>query len=253
MGVLKRLFIVLARGGAHAGCGLLFTYDMIKIEWVSFMAIQNSFKPQRDPLPVPAQSVPVQGAAYIAELGAPANPVAADEDSIKRGKASYENTCFICHGRKGGWERSLRGLFEPRKPVSLLDGRPLAMSDGEIFMTITNGVEGAMPHLRENLPGSQYALGCGQLRPFAAAAQEIDRAQRRKNKRPEPEGWTAFCFPVHPFTVFTKSLAFFSGIGVSRAVLPPAIPQNCFKSPFPEAGKGLGEGALPLTAGLSTL
>ena len=28
----------------------------------------------------------------------------------------------------------------------------MTLSDGELFMTITNGVEGKMPHLRENFP-----------------------------------------------------------------------------------------------------
>ena len=88
MAILKRLIIVLALVAAPLGLGLLFTYDIIKIDWVSFMEIQNSFNPQEDPLPVPARSVPVEGAAYIAALGAPANPVAADEDRSSAARRS---------------------------------------------------------------------------------------------------------------------------------------------------------------------
>ena len=40
---------------------MLFTYDVIKIDWVSFMGIQPSYKQMRDPLPVPAQSIPIEG------------------------------------------------------------------------------------------------------------------------------------------------------------------------------------------------
>ena len=154
MAVLKRLLIVLALVAAPLGLGLLFTYDIIKIDWVSFMEIQNSFNPQEDPLPVPARSVPVQGAAYIAELGAPVNPVTASEESIKRGKAGYDITCRICHGPKGDGKGPF-AAFLANKPVSLLEGRPVTLSDGELFMTITNGVEGRMPNLRENFPDAE--------------------------------------------------------------------------------------------------
>lgn len=154
MAVIKRLIIVLALVAAPMGLGLLFTYDIIKIDWVSFMEIQNSFNPQEDPLPVPARSVPVQGAAFIAALGAPANPIPADEDSLKRGKVNYDIGCRICHGPKADG-RGPFAAFLANKPVSLLEGRPVTLSDGEIFMTLTNGVEGKMPNLRENFPEAQ--------------------------------------------------------------------------------------------------
>jgi len=70
MAVLKRLIIVLGLAVTPLLIGLLFTYDILKIEWISFMEIQPSFIAQEDPLPLPARSVPVQGAAYIPELGA---------------------------------------------------------------------------------------------------------------------------------------------------------------------------------------
>lgn len=153
MGVMKRLIIVLGIVTIPLLITLLFSYDVIKIEWVTFMAIQSSFKPQRDPLPVPEQSVPVQGAANVVQLGAPLNPVPTDAESIKRGKTYYENTCQICHGRKADGKGTVAVYLTQKKPVSLLEGRPVAISDGEIFMTITNGVQGGyMPQLRENLP-----------------------------------------------------------------------------------------------------
>ena len=155
MGVMKRLWIVLGIVMVPLLLGLLFTYDVVKIEWVSFMQIQSSFKPQRDPLPVPAGSVPVQGAAYVAELGAPVNPIAADAASLARGKVDYENTCVICHGATGNGKGPFAPFLQPKPPANLLQGDPLSMSDGEIFMTITNGVAGAMPQLRENLPEAQ--------------------------------------------------------------------------------------------------
>lgn len=155
MAVLKRLLIVLGLAVTPLLVGLLFTYDIIKIEWISFMEIQPSFRTQEDPLPLPARSVPIQGAAYIPELGAPTNPVPADEASLQRGKTQYEINCQICHGVTGKGNGPFAAFLQPRKPVSLLEGRPVTLSDGEIFMTITNGVNGAMPSLIQNLPDPQ--------------------------------------------------------------------------------------------------
>jgi mono/diheme cytochrome c family protein len=155
MVVLKRLIIVLALVTAPLALGLLFTYDIIKIDWVSFMEIQESYNPQEDPLPVPARSVPIQGAAYIAALGAPVNPVAAGEESLKRGKEYYDLSCRLCHGPKGDGRGPFTVFLKKFPPANLLEGRPLTLSDGEIFMTITNGVEGKMPNLRENFPEAE--------------------------------------------------------------------------------------------------
>ena len=56
--ILKRLGIVFLVAGVVIGILMIFSYDVIKIDWPSFMEIQPSFKPMEDPLPVPAQSIP---------------------------------------------------------------------------------------------------------------------------------------------------------------------------------------------------
>jgi len=149
--MIKRLILVLGLIMVPLLAGLLLTYDVIKVDWISFMEIQPSFHAQEDPLPLPARSVPVQGASYIAGLGAPVNPVTADEASLARGKASYEVSCALCHGADGKGTGPF-SAFLKNKPANLLEGKPLTNSDGAIFLTITNGVDGRMPALIENLP-----------------------------------------------------------------------------------------------------
>lgn len=152
MAFLKRLVIVMGVVLVPLLIGLLFTYDVVKINWVSMMGIQPSFPAQRDPLPLPQRSIPIQGAAYIAELGAPVNPVAADDASLKRGKKYYEISCQICHSATGNGKGPFSAFLTQNRPANLLEGRSVTMGDGDIFMTITQGVNGAMPALKENLP-----------------------------------------------------------------------------------------------------
>lgn len=150
--MIKRLILVLGVGAAPFILGLLFIYDVIKPEWISFMEIQPSYFAQEDPLPLPPESVPVQGAVYVPGLGAPVNPVPADEISLARGKQLFETHCALCHGTGGKADTPLRGFLRVRPPANLLEGNAVTSSDGAIFLVISNGVAGGMPALRENLP-----------------------------------------------------------------------------------------------------
>jgi mono/diheme cytochrome c family protein len=157
MAVIKRLVIVLVVLAVPLAGGLLFTYDVIKIDWISFMEIQPSFRPMEDPLPLPPRSVPVQGASYIPELGAPVNPVSADEESLARGKQSYDTACALCHGPEGQGNGPFSGFLVRYPPANLVkpDSSARQIIDGAIFLTITKGIEGRMPSLLENLPTAE--------------------------------------------------------------------------------------------------
>jgi mono/diheme cytochrome c family protein len=149
--VLKRLVIVLAALGAAASAGLLITYEVIGVEWISAMEIQPSFRPMEAPLPAPQGSVPIQGAAYVPGAGAPANPVPSDEVSLQRGEQLYTLNCGLCHGAGGKGDGSI-ARFLTRKPADLTSADIALREDGDIFLVISNGLPGKMPALRENLP-----------------------------------------------------------------------------------------------------
>jgi len=153
--MIKRLILLLGLVSLPLAIGLLFTYDVIKIDWVSFMEIQSSYRPMEDPLPLPAQSVPIEGVAYIPELGVPVNPIPAESDSLTRGKKYFDTSCALCHGTGGEGNGNFAGLLRKFPPVSLVDVNRKSLSDGAIFMVITDGVPGRMPHLRENLPTAE--------------------------------------------------------------------------------------------------
>ncbi len=133
------------------GALLLFTYDVIKIDWISFMEIQPSYKPMENPLPIPAQSVPVEGAAFIPGMGAPVNPIEADDVSLARGAQLFSINCSHCHGAGGQGDGPIAAFLANRKPADLTSEAVQTKSDGALFLTISNGVPNSMPALNENL------------------------------------------------------------------------------------------------------
>jgi mono/diheme cytochrome c family protein len=148
--MIKRLLLLLAVAIIAGSVLVIFSYDLVKLDWISFMEIQPSYKPMEDPLPVPVDSIPVEGAAYIPGMGAPVNPVEADDISVERGAQLFKLNCVYCHGSKGMGDGVI-GTFFTYKPADLTSERVQNNSDGAIFMVISNGVQGRMPALNENL------------------------------------------------------------------------------------------------------
>jgi len=150
MTLLKQLLVVFLVVGLLFSVLLMFSMDVIKIEWVTFMEIQPSFDAQEDPLPVPARSIPVDGPASIPNMGAPVNPVVADDVSLERGENLYTINCVMCHGVTGEGNGQVAALLA-NKPANLTLDLTQNKSDGALFLTLTNGVTGRMPPLVENL------------------------------------------------------------------------------------------------------
>ncbi len=155
MRLFKQLFWVFLTLGVLLGIVELFLFDIIKIDWVSFMEIQPTFKQMENPLPPPARSIPVEGPIAIPGLGAPQNPTVADEASLTRGADLYAIHCQMCHGITGEGNGPVAPFLVNFKPANLTSAVAQSKSDGSIFLTITNGVDGRMPALNENLTVSE--------------------------------------------------------------------------------------------------
>lgn len=155
MRLFKQLAAVLGTLGVLFGILMLFTYDIIKLEWPSFMEIQPSYRPMEEPRAIPARSIPVEGPAYIVGLGAPENPTATDESSITRGAELFAIHCQMCHGATAEGNGPVAPFLVNFKPANLTTDVVQSKSDGSMFLTISNGLEGRMPALNENLTVSE--------------------------------------------------------------------------------------------------
>ncbi|MFH1185348.1 MAG: cytochrome c [Chloroflexota bacterium] len=149
--ILKRLAPVLAAGALVLAALMIFSYDVIKIDWVSFMEVQPSFRQMEAPLPVPERSIPVEGPVSIPNMGAPGNPVEADATSIARGTELYGINCAPCHGLDGKGTGPVAAFLQERKPADLTSAVVQSLSDGAIFLTISNGKLPFMVPMNENL------------------------------------------------------------------------------------------------------
>jgi cytochrome c553 len=164
MRLLRQLAVVFTVLGVLATVLMIFSFDIIKFEWVVFMELQDSFDDQEMPRAVPAQSIPVDGFAYLPGGAEPVNPIAADEVSVARGEQLYQINCAVCHGTTGSETTTVSAFFVKVKPANLTSAEIQALSDGSIFLTISNGsfnpnnslfpdveFSGQCPPLNENL------------------------------------------------------------------------------------------------------
>jgi mono/diheme cytochrome c family protein len=144
------LALIFVAAGVAFAVVLLFSFDVIKIDWPSFMEIQPSYRPMENPLPPPERSIPIDGPIAIPNMGAPANPVAPDDASITRGGELYALHCRMCHGQTAEGTGPI-APFLANKPANLTSPVVQSKSEGSMFLTITNGISGKMPPLNENL------------------------------------------------------------------------------------------------------
>lgn len=170
MRLFKQLGILFLVVGVLFGMLALFSMDVIKLEWIGFMEIQPSFDAQEEPLPVPPRSIPVDGPAFIPNIGAPGNPVEADEVSIERGRTLFTINCVMCHGQTGEGNGQIAALLA-NKPLDLTSIVTQSKSDNILFTTITNGVEGKMPPMVENLTVRDRWDVINYIRTLEAAAE----------------------------------------------------------------------------------
>ena len=151
--MIRRMLITLVIFAVPALVVLLFSYDIVAVDFDSFMENQPSVGYEEGPrLLPPEEAVPVSRPLYATQAPDTQNPVPADEVSLQRGKILFNLNCAVCHGDSGQGNGPVTEFWreDARPPANLVSERTTAYSDGAIYMFITQGI-GAMPPLRENL------------------------------------------------------------------------------------------------------
>ena len=155
--MIRRMLITLVIFALPALLVLLFSYDVIGVDFDSFMENQPSIGYQEGPrLLPPDEAVPVSQPGYADQGADIANPVRADEVSLQRGGILFDLNCAVCHGSGGHGDGAVIKFWaaDARMPANLMADRVQQYSDGAIYTFITQGI-GAMPPLRENLSERQ--------------------------------------------------------------------------------------------------
>ena len=74
-----------------------------------------------------------------ADQRAKTNPLPANAENLHEGLEHFADHCAVCHGNSGAGDTPIgRGLY-PKPPI-LREARTQALSDGEIFSIIQNGI-----------------------------------------------------------------------------------------------------------------
>ena len=155
---MRRLLILLMVLAVAGGAILLIGYEVVFVDFVSFMEDQPSVDYQDPPRILPPEgAIPASRPTYLDIPTDLANPVPPDEVSLQRGKILFDLHCSVCHGPKGQGDGSVTEYWkdDARRPVNLTDARFSQYRDSILYGVVTQGV-GGMPPLRENMTERQY-------------------------------------------------------------------------------------------------
>lgn len=130
--------------------GLLFTFELLKINFPTDMADQPSFGYQEGPRLLPPEGSVAILAEPIVLDSIPANPIPADEVSLQRGEILYSIHCSLCHGTTGRGDGPIAAYYEKQSTSDLTASYIAFLFDGNLYRTISQGF-GQMPGLSENL------------------------------------------------------------------------------------------------------
>lgn len=117
------------------------------------------------------------------------NPLSATSENVRAGMEHFADHCAVCHSNNGSGDTMFgRGLYP--KPPDLRTGHTQAMTDGEIYYTIQNGIRlTGMPAfgqtLSDNDPGTWQLVHF--IRHLPKLTPEEEQAMKRLNPKSTDE------------------------------------------------------------------
>ena len=93
------------------------------------------------------------------------NPVPVTEESLSEGKALYEIYCALCHGKKGDGKGTITNpiyggvpSYQDKAQIRRSGGTMADMNDGQIYHTITFGLNAMGPHASQLMPEERWKI-----------------------------------------------------------------------------------------------
>ena len=113
------------------------------------------------------------------------NPVPVTKENIQAGLDHFADHCATCHANNGSGDTLFgKGLYP--KPPDMRSGHTQAMTDGEIYYTIQNGIRlTGMPAFGEN--GSDNDEGTWQLVHFVRHLPQLSAEELTRMKTLNPK------------------------------------------------------------------
>ncbi len=168
----RRIIITLVLLVAPLVLGLMFTYELVRVDFTSFMEDQPGTNYQENAtIPEVVGVVPVGGKGVYVTRGVPANPIPADEVSLQRGSVLFNIHCALCHGETGQGDGPVAENFEKPKPANLTGTRVTSLRDGEVYLEISRGF-GTMGPMSENLTARERWDVVNYVRQLSASASQ---------------------------------------------------------------------------------
>ena len=155
---IRNILIPLLIVALVLGLALALFYEIIYVDWVSFMEDQPSIGYQEPPRRLPGVgALSMSKPAYHDEPLSVQNPVPSDEASLQRGEILYSVHCYLCHGPRGRGDGPVveKWKQDARRPADLTAARFSQYPDSLFYRVVTQGL-GGMPALRENMNERQY-------------------------------------------------------------------------------------------------
>lgn len=166
--MIRRMLITFLIFGVLALLVLVISYEVVNVEFDSFMENQPSIGYQEGPrLLPPPEAIPISRPLYRLDSRLKDNPVPADAVSLQRGEVLFSLHCAVCHGPGGQGDGPVTEFWreDARRPPDLTTERTSQLPDRAIYTFITQGI-GTMPPLRENLSERQRWDVVNYLRTF---------------------------------------------------------------------------------------
>lgn len=150
---VRNIAIAVVVVGIVGALAMMLFYEIIYVDFVSFMEDQPSIGYQEPPRRLPGVgALSIFRPPYHDEPLTMENPVPPDEVSLQRGELLYDVHCALCHGYLGWGDGPItdRWQQDARKPADLTAERFGQYPDSLFYRTVTQGI-GGMPALRENM------------------------------------------------------------------------------------------------------